>query len=388
MMKMRHITTFLFLLSISIAYGQLVDFENLPGLIPGDPVGRLTAPNSTCTIEIFFGNSLKKTTHLSLQKVGYDAKDGGFYGPEFDTDCEGKRIPNGWSNQVNTLPYANDPRLSNRDRVGCYFISTVLKGTSLPSIFILYEGGTTSCSADLLDVDGHANTIEAYDIYYYAEKSDFPANPINKSPLEIRAKGETFGLGILGDNGGILPFKIESEEPFTLIEIRPIQQVNIRNDVRLEFGFALDNFSPCSVEEAKPALIEEKNVPIDEDLTPIVQEKNKQEVIHAPSIRPVYFDFDSAELTEKAKETLAQLIILNKKKTITTIYLTGFTDPKGSDAYNLALSKRRVNTVQHYLIANGFSASQLNIDAKGEAYPDQAKEDWEKRTVAIRVVSD
>ncbi len=385
MMKMKYIISLLFLLSISVVHGQLVDFENLDGIIPGDPVAKLTAPNSSCAIEIFYGNNLKKTSHLSLQKVGYVAKDGGFYGPEFDTDCEGKNIPKGWNNQVNTLPYVNDPRLTNRDRVGCYFISTVLKGASLPSIFIVYEGGTNSCSADLLDVDGHANTIEAYDIYYYKTKTDYPANPINKSPLEIRATGRTLGSGTLGDNGGVLPFKIESEVTFTLIEIRPIQQVDPRNDKRLEFGFALDNFSPCSVEEAKPAMIEEKNVPIVKDVPPVVQEKNNEAITHSPSIQPVYFDFDSAELTEKAKETLAQLIMLNKKKTITTVYLQGFTDPTGSDAYNLALSKRRLNAVKNYLIANGFSASQLNSEAKGEAYPDQTKEDWEKRSVAIRV---
>lgn len=385
MIKTKLITSLFFLQSISVVKGQLVDFENLDGIIPGDPVGQLTAPNSSCTIEIFYGNNLKKTSHLSLQKVGYDAKDGGFYGVEFDTDCEGKRIPRGWSNQVNTLPYANDPRISNRDRVGCYFISTVLKGASLPSIFIVYEGGTNSCSADLLDVDGHANTIEAYDIYYYTTKADYPANPINKSPLEIRAVGRTLGSGTLGDNGGILPVKIESEATFRIIEIRPIQQVDPRNDKRREFGFALDNFSPCSVEEAKQAMIEEKNIPIVKDVPPVAEEKNNEAITHSPSIQPVYFDFDSAELTEKAKETLAQLIALNKKKTITTIYLTGFTDPKGSDAYNLALSKRRVNTVKNYLIANGFSLLQFKIEAKGEAFPEKSREDWEKRTVVIRV---
>ena len=385
MMKMKLITSLFFLLSISVVKGQLVDFENLDGIIPGDPVGQLTAPNSTCSIEIFCGTDLRSTRPLTLQKVGYDAKDGGFYGVEFDTDCEGKSIQKGLSNQVNTLPYVNNPRISNRDRVGCYFISTVLKGASLPSIFIVYEGGTNSCSADLLDVDGHANTIEAYDIYYYKTKADYPADPINKLPLEIRAVGRTLGSGTLGDNGGVLPFKIESEDVFTFIEIRPIQQVDQRNNKRLEFGFALDNFSPCSVEEAKPAMIEEKNVPILKDAPPVVQEKNNEAITHSPTIQPVYFDFDSAELTEKAKETLAQLIALNKKKAITTIYLTGFTDPKGDDAYNAELSKRRVNAVKNYLIANGFSASQLNSEAKGEAYPDPTKEDWEKRAVVIRV---
>lgn len=379
MMKTKYIISLLFLLSISGAKAQLVDFENMEELVPGDPVGKLTAPNSTCTIEIFYGNNLNKTSPLTLQKVGYEGKDGGFYGVEFDTDCEGKSIQKGWTNQVNALPYVNNPRLSNRDRVGCYFISTVLKGASLPSIFIVYEGGTNSCSADLLDVDGHANTIEAYDIYYYKTKDDYPANPINKSPLEIRANGRTLGSGTLGDNGGVLPFKIESEEVFTLIEIRPIQQVDPRNDKRLEFGFALDNFSPCSVEEAKPAIIEEKNVPI-------IEKTKDVAVTHLPTLEPVFFDFDASELTSTAKQTLDQLIVLNKKKTVKTVYLTGYTDPKGSDTYNLALSQRRLKAVKAYLIANGFKESQFVIEAKGEAYPDKAKEDWEKRTVAIRIV--
>jgi len=383
MMKTKISITLPFLLSSLLSFSQLVDFENLPHLIAGSSVGSLTAPNSSCSIEFLCGKDLTSTKPLTLQRVGYQNDKGGFYGPEFDVDCEGFSIPSGWSNQVNTLPYALNPSITNRERIGCYFISTILKGNDLPSIFIVYESGTTSCSADLIDVDGHDNTIEAYDIYYYAEKADFPTKPINVSPIEIRAKGKTFGPGALGDNGGVLPFKIESSETFKLIEIRPIQRVDKKNYNRLEFGFALDNFSPCQIEKiVQPRSIKKSDLRL---IEPIITDSIRV-ISQMPTISSVYFDFDSDLLTSEAKTVLDQLIALNTKKTIKFIYLSGFTDPKGSDAYNLALSKRRVEAVKSYLLQHGFKEEQLKTRFLGEGYEgNPTDEDWQKRSVKIRL---
>jgi outer membrane protein OmpA-like peptidoglycan-associated protein len=372
----------------TFAFNQLVDFENLPNSLPGVVVGELTAPNSTCSIEFFCGKDLETTSPLTLQKVGYQNNRGGFYGIEYSKDCDGKQVPTGWSNQVNNSPYVQNPSISNRERIGCYFISTILIGEEMPSIFILYKTGTKSCSADLIDVDGHDNTIEAYDIYYYAEKEDFPANPINENPVEIRSIGKTIGDGVLGDNGGVLPFKIESTETFKLIEIRPIQKVNPKNKKRLEFGFALDNFSPCSIEKIIPEVIVEQEQIMVEPLKSVT-EKPVPEIISAPEllkIDPVYFDFDSDELTPQAKSTLNELIAANRKNKIKLVYLEGYTDPKGTDEYNLDLSKRRLEAVKNYLLMNGFTVSQLTTSFFGEKYDGNlTDEDWKKRKVQIRI---
>ncbi len=67
----------------------------------------------------------------------------------------------------------------------------------------------------------------------------------------------------------------------------------------------------------------------------------------------IHFDFDKAEINTKATAELLHFIESNKS-TNNTIELYGHTDSKGSNAYNFALSQRRINALKVYLIKNGF----------------------------------
>ena len=82
----------------------------------------------------------------------------------------------------------------------------------------------------------------------------------------------------------------------------------------------------------------------------------------------VYFDFDKSVLTEEAKKDLDELIE-TRFRNVLEIRLTGFTDSKGSDEYNMALSNRRVNAVRDYLVSKGIEAGKIKIDYKGEKSP-------------------
>jgi outer membrane protein OmpA-like peptidoglycan-associated protein len=80
------------------------------------------------------------------------------------------------------------------------------------------------------------------------------------------------------------------------------------------------------------------------------------------------FEFDKADIRPAAEvelRTLAELI----GKTQGTVELRGYTDAKGGDAYNLALSGRRADTVKAWLAANGIAAARLQAKGFGEADP-------------------
>ena len=49
--------------------------------------------------------------------------------------------------------------------------------------------------------------------------------------------------------------------------------------------------------------------------------------------------------------------------------IAGFTDSRGADAYNLALSKRRAQAVYNQLVKDGVDASRLTHAGYGEADP-------------------
>ena len=63
----------------------------------------------------------------------------------------------------------------------------------------------------------------------------------------------------------------------------------------------------------------------------------------------VLFEFDKASLTPKANKTLREVAGRIESEASGTVKITGYTDSKGSNRYNLRLSQRRAKTVEHAL---------------------------------------
>jgi outer membrane protein OmpA-like peptidoglycan-associated protein len=85
----------------------------------------------------------------------------------------------------------------------------------------------------------------------------------------------------------------------------------------------------------------------------------------------VYFDFDSAEITDKAKATLDPLSRALQSPSLkgATIVLAGFTDAAGKFDYNKDLSQRRATAVKGYLVSgHGMPAQQLVDVGFGELH--------------------
>jgi outer membrane protein OmpA-like peptidoglycan-associated protein len=77
------------------------------------------------------------------------------------------------------------------------------------------------------------------------------------------------------------------------------------------------------------------------------------------------FAFDSSTLLPAGTLALDKLIARAKEigLDLATIKVTGYTDPLGSDAHNLALSQARAEAVANYLSARGLTAP--NVEVKG-----------------------
>ncbi|MEA2029950.1 MAG: OmpA family protein [Campylobacterota bacterium] len=83
----------------------------------------------------------------------------------------------------------------------------------------------------------------------------------------------------------------------------------------------------------------------------------------------IHFRTDSSEVSAYSQNLIrnfAQFLLKNKGSMVS---LTGHTDFRGSDAYNMALSHRRANSVQTALVQLGVSTNRLSADGKGESQP-------------------
>jgi outer membrane protein OmpA-like peptidoglycan-associated protein len=93
-----------------------------------------------------------------------------------------------------------------------------------------------------------------------------------------------------------------------------------------------------------------------------------QRIITAPSFM-VFFDFDKSTLTPQALDTIGKAAAAYKTKGGAQIKASGHTDRAGTDAYNMALSLRRVNAVRDQLIRDGVPESDISVVALGESQP-------------------
>lgn len=81
------------------------------------------------------------------------------------------------------------------------------------------------------------------------------------------------------------------------------------------------------------------------------------------------FEFDKDALTPKAQEALKSVLTLYKDYEGTSIKVEGHTDSKGSNEYNLDLSKRRAGSVKQWFETSGIDSSLVTTQGYGETKP-------------------
>lgn len=87
------------------------------------------------------------------------------------------------------------------------------------------------------------------------------------------------------------------------------------------------------------------------------------------SDRVVYFNFDSAVLTNAGKAELNGVIDAMLQNQNLAAIATGHADEIGSEQYNLGLSSRRANAVKDYLVKGGARVAKIVTKAEGETKP-------------------
>jgi OmpA-OmpF porin, OOP family len=98
---------------------------------------------------------------------------------------------------------------------------------------------------------------------------------------------------------------------------------------------------------------------------PVVVAPPPPPVTQAPSYM-VFFDWDRSNLSAQALATIGQAANAYKTKGNARITATGHTDTSGPEAYNMALSLRRANTVKDALVRNGVPATAIAVIGRGE----------------------
>lgn len=108
----------------------------------------------------------------------------------------------------------------------------------------------------------------------------------------------------------------------------------------------------------------------------------KEEVI---VLNNVFFDFDKSVIKQASFPVLERVLEYLSSDKIDEIEISGHTDAKGPDNYNLDLSRRRAQAVVEYFISKGVSKDRLSMNAFGETKPAVSNDTPEDRAKNRRV---
>ena len=90
---------------------------------------------------------------------------------------------------------------------------------------------------------------------------------------------------------------------------------------------------------------------------------------------PITFAYDSTDFTPVGRRGAAALSDFLREQKLASATLSGHADERGSDAYNMELSRRRLDSVARYLRDSGY-AGKLVLVPKGRSEPFLSPERW------------
>jgi outer membrane protein OmpA-like peptidoglycan-associated protein len=81
------------------------------------------------------------------------------------------------------------------------------------------------------------------------------------------------------------------------------------------------------------------------------------------------FDYDRSLIKEHSLPPLHMLEHFMRKYPLSHLYMVGHADDRGSESYNLSLSRARVYAVKDFLANNGIDPRRISVDAHGDDDP-------------------
>jgi peptidoglycan-associated lipoprotein len=118
---------------------------------------------------------------------------------------------------------------------------------------------------------------------------------------------------------------------------------------------------------------------------PIVEDKmlsaSLDEINKNSPLRPVFFGYDSSDISPEAQKILEGNAEVMKKYKSWVVTVEGHCDERGTAEYNLALGERRAVSARTYLVSLGIPAERIRVVSYGKEFPfdpGHTEEAWAK----------
>ena len=105
------------------------------------------------------------------------------------------------------------------------------------------------------------------------------------------------------------------------------------------------------------------------DESPSLDARSLDELNRESPLQPVFFDFDSNEISAAGQAVLDGNAEILKRNPTWVVTVEGHCDDRGTAEYNLALGERRAIAARTYLVSLGIPAANLRTVSYGEEFP-------------------
>jgi peptidoglycan-associated lipoprotein len=151
--------------------------------------------------------------------------------------------------------------------------------------------------------------------------------------------------------------------------------------------------APAPAPTPAPTMAPATPVPVPTPPTPTVTEVTVTDRTLAEIsgyLKPVFFDYDQADIRPDAKDALSSDAEFLRKWPTLRVTIEGHCDERGTREYNMALGQRRAGAAKDYLVSLGIDASRLLGVSYGKERPfctDHNEDCWQKNRRAHFVVT-
>lgn len=140
---------------------------------------------------------------------------------------------------------------------------------------------------------------------------------------------------------------------------------NARTNKPVEAGIAQAKFD-CWVEQQSENVQPDHIAACRDEFFAALAQLQPPPISEAAAVYFVFFDFDSAAITDAGRTIIAQVVSDFRAGTYQGINVVGHTDTVGSPAYNQRLSERRAAAVRQALVASGVPGNAISTSGVGE----------------------
>ena len=322
-------------------------------------------------------------THLYFAS----SREGGFGGRDI---YMAKILPNGqWSKAVNmgstiNTPYDEDAPFIHPDGVTLFFSSTGHKSMGGFDIFFCTLNNETDKATEPVNIGYPVNSTD--DDVFYTPTAD------NK-----RAYYSSFKAGGYGEKDiYMITFPEQKETPLTVykgkikslggapvsgVEITVIDNVTgqlvgtyFPNSKTGNYLFILPPGGNYNISyQAEGYLLQSENMIVPKDSTynliNTFIELKPITVGQRVTLKNIFFDYNKATLRPISKVELDKFYKMLNEKAQLVIEVSGHTDSKGNDDFNMKLSKDRAQSVVDYLVKKGIDVKRMIAVGYGETKP-------------------